>query len=744
MKRTNHRTRVPIGLYPCHIEEKMTIKEVRGDSIMKWKKKVTTKEGIVIKFPGKFRGYKLATKEEVEENEGLKEYYDSETWFELASKLQPRYRSQTDPDIATIIVQQLQNIIPQIVTQVTTNVNNANGGNGNGGNNRCSYKTFTACNPKEFDGKGGTVALTRWIEKMESMFDNSGCTANQRVKSQSVAYTDKFHELAKLVPHMVTPESSRIKRYINGLAPQIRDEAIHCGTLTKGNDKRKEMEESSKQGSTWKDNKKSKTRSGFMVTVPPRNDNKPGHYARQCWAPIRQVAPVNVVRMGQNQRACYEYGSLDHFRNDCPKWKQATGQARNPLALEGSRNNRNNGNQMRGRVFNGNAVEALFISTKFAPLLNVEPCTVNPGYVIEIADGKSVEVDKVIRDCKLEPGNSLFTIDLIPLRHGSFDVIVGMDWLSKNEAVIVFHEKELQDKGFIRPSHSPWGAYTLFVKKKDGSFQICIDYRVLNKLTVKNRYPLPRIDDLFDQLQGACYFSKIDLRLGYHQLRVHEDDIPKITFRTRHYLYGTKSVIYMDHKSLHHIFNQKELNMRQRRWIELFSDYECEIRYHPSKANVSRVKEKILAAQSEAFKQENVVAERLHVRFRKNGKLAPRYVGPFEILERISLVAYRLRLAKELSSVHDTFHVLNLKKCLADVNLHVPLDEIKFDKTLRFVKEPIKIMDREIKKLKHKKIALVKVRWNSKCDPEFTWEHKDHMWIKYPQLFVDRVVKPAN
>ncbi|GJS76697.1 putative reverse transcriptase domain-containing protein [Tanacetum coccineum] len=111
------------------------------------------------------------------------------------------------------------------------------------------------------------------------------------------------------------------------------------------------------------------------------------------------------------------------------------------------------------------------------------------------------------------------------------------------------------------------------------------------------------------------------------------------------------------------------------------------------------------------------------VRFGKKGKLAPRYVGPFKILERIGLVAYMLRLPEELSSVHDTFHVSNLNKCLADANLHVPLDEIKVDKTLRFVEEPIEIMEREIKKLKRRNIALVKVRWNSKSGPEFTWEH---------------------
>ncbi|GKF25799.1 putative reverse transcriptase domain-containing protein, partial [Tanacetum coccineum] len=94
--------------------------------------------------------------------------------------------------------------------------------------------------------------------------------------------------------------------------------------------------------------------------------------------------------------------------------------------------------------------------------------------------------------------------------------------------------KELSDKGFIRPSSSPWGALVLFVKKKDGSFRMCIDYRELNNLAVKNRYPLPRIDDLFDQLQGSSVYSKIDLRSGYHQLRVREEDIPKTAFQNRY------------------------------------------------------------------------------------------------------------------------------------------------------------------------------------------------------------------
>ncbi|GJR84189.1 putative reverse transcriptase domain-containing protein [Tanacetum coccineum] len=208
--------------------------------------------------------------------------------------------------------------------------------------------------------------------------------------------------------------------------------------------------------------------------------------------------------------------------------------------------------------------------------------------------------------CTLNLLNKLFEVDLMPIELGSFDVIIGMDWLVKHDALIVCGKKEvhipvkgkmlvvkgncdesrlkvvsciktkpahpstciefrielvpgaapvarapyhlvpselkelsdqlkeLSEKGFIRPSSSPWGAPVLFVKKKDGSFRMCIDYRELNKLTVKNRYPLSRIDDLFDQLQGSSVYSKIDLQRGYHQLRIREEDIPITAFRTRY------------------------------------------------------------------------------------------------------------------------------------------------------------------------------------------------------------------
>ncbi|GJU13749.1 putative reverse transcriptase domain-containing protein [Tanacetum coccineum] len=123
------------------------------------------------------------------------------------------------------------------------------------------------------------------------------------------------------------------------------------------------------------------------------------------------------------------------------------------------------------------------------------------------------------------------------------------------------------------------------------------------------------------------------------------------------------------------------------------------------------------------------------VRFCKRSKLSPRYIGPFEIIKRFGLVAYRLRILQELIGIHNTFHVSNLKECLAYVILHVPLEEIKIDNGLRFVEELIEIMDCEVKKLKKSRIPIVNVRWISQREPKFSWEREDDMKRKYPQLF---------
>ncbi|GJX41194.1 putative reverse transcriptase domain-containing protein [Tanacetum coccineum] len=123
------------------------------------------------------------------------------------------------------------------------------------------------------------------------------------------------------------------------------------------------------------------------------------------------------------------------------------------------------------------------------------------------------------------------------------------------------------------------------------------------------------------------------------------------------------------------------------------------------------------------------------IRFGKRGKLNPRYIGPFKIFKRVGPVAYKLELPEELSNVHSTFHVSNLKKCISDESFVIPMKELRLDDKLTFVEEPIEIMDREVKQLRQSRIPIVKVRWNSKRGPEYTWECEDQIRAKYPHLF---------
>ncbi|GJW86439.1 putative reverse transcriptase domain-containing protein [Tanacetum coccineum] len=458
------------------------------------------------------------------------------TWIivDALYKMAPTHRSgpnnNENPDIAAIIAQQLQTILPQIVTQVTNNVNNANGGNG-----------------EMVEMVGTMIVPTKgsWHAIPKSMMER---------------------ELAKLVPHLVTPESSRIKRYIVDWLPEFKgmlratkqllfriaiqragiltDETISCGTLTKGSDKRKGAEESSKTGGSWKDNKEWQDRNGFVATTPPRNE---------------------IASSSSN------------------------------------RNNQSNGNQIRGRAFKVNvkAMEAVQ----------------DPKVVTGVADGKKVEVNRIIRDCKLELESSLFSINLIPLGHGSFDVIVGMDWLSQHKAVIVCHEDGLQGpKVSLRPSHSPWGAPVLFVKKKDGllyKFVIVFidDILIYSKTKEDHEVHLGLVLELLRKEKLYAKFSKCEFWLqevhflGHvvNQNGIHVDPskieavknwkTPTTPSEIRSFLglAGTRVLFITDPKVFQHIFDHGKGKAEicvWRRWIELFSDYECEIRYHPGKANV--------------------------------------------------------------------------------------------------------------------------------------------------------------
>ncbi|GKA23317.1 putative reverse transcriptase domain-containing protein [Tanacetum coccineum] len=568
------------------------------------------------------------------------------------------------PDFSMIIAQQLQNLLPAILAQVGKqgNVGNQNGNVVNeniqenvrnvlvnGNRVGCSYKEFLACNPKEYDGKGGAVVFTRWIEKMESVHDMSSCSNDQKVKytdgsfvgkalmwwnsqicmlSREVAamvgaghavYTDRFHELARLVPHLVTPESRIIERYVYGLAPQIcrmvaamepktiqkavqisgalTDEAVRNGSIKKV-EKRGNVGEPSKDRSRRDDNKKTRAGNVFATTVNPVgrenmgtwskcttcnsyhapggpcrtcfNCNRPGHLAKDYRGVPRNVNLVNA--RNPTVRAGYECGSTDHVRSACARLNRAQGPEEN-RPNQVAANNRgqgrgNQGNQARGReimlgpeearqdpnivtgmfTLNNHFATTLFdsgadysfVSTTFIPLLGLEPSDLGFRYEIEIASGQLVEIDKVIKGCKLEIEGHVFDIDLIPFGHGSFDMIIGMDWLSNYKAEIIFHEKVVKillpdgkvfsdDLSGLSPvreikfqielipgatpvAKSPYRLTPSELEELSGQLKELQD-KELNKLTVKNRYPLPRIDDIFDQLQESQFFSKIDLRL---------------------------------------------------------------------------------------------------------------------------------------------------------------------------------------------------------------------------------------
>ncbi|GKB49757.1 reverse transcriptase domain-containing protein, partial [Tanacetum coccineum] len=679
----------------------------------------------------------------------------------------------------------------------------------------CTYKEFLACNPKEYDRKGGAIVYTRWIENMELVQDMSGYEDNQKVKYTAVSFIDKAltwwnsqirtlgREVA--VGMVVATEPSTIQKAMQ-IAGTLTDEALRNGSIKKTLRKEKIGENLARIGIEG-----TIIRGLGLEMLLLQPQTLLGENTRDCRVVSRNVNPINARNL--TARAYYECGSTDHIKAACPRLNQA------------QRLGGNHQNQV------------------VAVNEGIEPNDLGFSYEIEITSGQLVEIDKVIKGCKLEIEGHVFDINLIPFGSGSFDMIIGMDWLSNHKAKIICHEKvvrvPLPDDKVLRvigerpkekirdlrsakikeqkqeeivvvrdypevfqddlsgllpnreiefhielvPGAIPVAKSPYRLAPSEMEELMCIDYRELNKLTIKNRYPLPRIDDLFDQLQGSQYFSKIDLRSGYHQLRVHEDDIPKTAFRTRyghfeftvmpfgltktpatreehevhlglvlellkkeklyakfskcefwlrevqfighvingdgihvdpskikavknweaprtpsevhsflglagyyrrfiekfskiakpltdklcnapvlalpdgpvnfmvycdasglvlgcvlmhkgkviayvsrqlkiheknytthdlelgavvftlkiwrHYLYRTKSVIYIDHKSLQHIFSQKELNIRQRRWIELFSDYDCKISYHPGKAN-SSIKDRILAAQKEA------------------------------------------------------------------------------------------------------------------------------------------------
>ncbi|GJU20478.1 putative reverse transcriptase domain-containing protein [Tanacetum coccineum] len=618
----------------------------------------------------------------------------------------------------------------------------------------CFYADFIKCQPLNFKGTEGVVGLARWIEKMELVFNISGCAIENQVKFATCtllgaaltwwngqirtlgpeayvkgndvpSYTERFQELTLICTKFVANETEKVNKYISGLPdniygnvksarPKTLDETIELANdlmdqklrtyAERQSDNKRKADDSSRNnhGHQQQPFKRQNVAKVYNIGTGERKPyggslpkctkchlhhngpctqrchkcNKVGHFARDC----RSTGNTNVANTQKGNGAahkgngCFECGAPGHFKRDCPKLKNKDGGNRNAqgwVYAVGNAEKRGNApgnpdaNVVTGTFLLNNHYASIlfdtgadrsFISTAFSSLINIAPTPLEIFYDVELADGKLVGIDTIIRGCTLNFLDHPFNIDLMPVELGSFDVIIGMDWLRRCHAVIVCDEKlvqvpygnetltfygnensngresrltviscskaqeymakgcqvflaqistkkeedksegkqikdvpivrdfpevfpedlpglpparpvefqidlipgaapvarapyrlapsemkelseqlqELSDKGFIRPSSSPWGAPVLFVKKKDGSFRMCIDYRELNKLIVKNRYPLPRIDDLFDQLKGSSIYSKIDLRSSYHQLKVRQQDIPKTAFRTRY------------------------------------------------------------------------------------------------------------------------------------------------------------------------------------------------------------------
>nr|GEX53288.1 putative reverse transcriptase domain-containing protein [Tanacetum cinerariifolium] len=496
----------------------------------------------------------------------------------------------------------------------------------------CTYITFMKCEPHLFKGTEGAVGLCRGLTWWNGIIASIGIDA-----ANGTPWTEV-----------------KVEQYIHGFLKNIR---------------------------------------GDVTSSRPAGIDEAVCMAYQLMGQIIQDK-TDEVSEGKKRKGIV--GNVGHRKRDLPKLKK-------------NGKDRNN----RGAVYKLRAMDA-----QQDPKVITE---LDTSYEVELADEKVVSTNNVLIGCTLNLLNRSFPIDLVVIELGSFDIIIGMDWLSRYDSAILCGEKmvripleaqvtkqesklkqledvlviqdfpevfpkelpglspprqvefrielisgvapvahapyhlapfeikelsekrkELSEKGFIRPSSSPWGAPVLFVKKKDGSFRMCIDYRELNKLTIKNRYPLPRTDDLFDHLQGSSVYSKIDLRSGYHQLRIREEDIPIKASRTRaksctpmflkcdfwldsvqflsHVI--DSSGVHVDPAKIEAIKNwaapttpteerwfllidngdiictalsvrytlitkaYKELNMRQRRWNELLSDYDCVIRYHSGKANV--------------------------------------------------------------------------------------------------------------------------------------------------------------
>ncbi|XP_027181926.1 uncharacterized protein LOC113780313 [Coffea eugenioides] len=385
--------------------------------------------------------------------------------------------------------------------------------------------------------------------------------------------------------------------------------------------------------------------------------------------------------------------------------------------------------------------------------------------------------------------------------------------------------QDLLERGFVKESDSPWEAPVLFVKKKNESLRLCIDYRAFMNLMHRifksylDQFVMVFIDDILKLKKrltrapvlalpngkdsSVVYIDASKEGLGcalmqndkviahaYRKLKSHERNYPTydlelaaVVFtlkKWRHYLYGVMFEVFTDHKSFKYLFFQKELNLRQRRWVKFLEDYDCTINYHPGKANVVAdalscqvqvarlmikelhlleeisiwnprleprkvilgnivVKSVFLDRIKKAQEKDSEVqkwlekvkkGEKLDFNLGVNGrgkKLQPKFVGPYKILQRVENVVYKLELPPSLSRIHNVFDVSILKKYHPDPSHVLQPENIETDEALTYEEKPVKLLDRKVTELRNKRIPLVKVLWRNHSIEEITWEIEEEI-----------------
>ncbi|GJR78545.1 putative reverse transcriptase domain-containing protein [Tanacetum coccineum] len=542
---------------------------------------------------------------------------------------------------------------------------------------------------------------------------------NLKVKEYDiVAYTQRFNELALMCPRMVEPERVKVDAYIRGLTDNIKGEVTSSKPADLNEAVRmahKLMEQKSQaRNERILEGKKRKWESfqsgnssgnaRAMVTAPtdgklPLCERCFTRHVGQCTIKCHKCGKVGhksryckekSVATGANAQpvwTCYDCGEQGHTRNRCPKKvkQEEVGEVRGrAYAIKDAEPKGPNvvtgtfllNNRYASVLFDSGS-DRSFVNTRFSSLLDIKPIKIEDSYEVELADGRIASTNTVLKGCTLSLVNHVFEIDLMPIELGTFDIIIGMDWLVKHDSIIISGEK------FIR---IPYGDKMLIVEGDKGVSRLKVFPEELSGLPPSRQVEF-RIDlvpgaapvctstleqDDYQeslssyQLQGSSVYSKIDLRLGYHQLRIKKKDIPITAFRTRygHFEFQVipfgltnAPVVFMDLMNrictiLSHVIDRSGADnfdpakiesikswaaptTPTERWIEFLSDYDCEIRYHPGKVNVvadalsrkerdkplrvralmmtvhNDLPKQIREAQEEAMKGKNVKAENL-------------------------------------------------------------------------------------------------------------------------------------